>query len=108
MVLSYTFETEAAIKALLHACKHPAARVTGVFVGTALSEDVGEGDDAEQSSTGVVKVSDYIPLFHTQTCIGPCCESALRQVCATSLDLPYCWTEQPVSCTSTQITSSSV
>lgn len=80
MVHAYAFETEAAIKALLHACKHPSASVTGVFIGTAPSASVVEAEDAELSAAQVVKISDYIPLFHTQTCIGPCCESALRQV----------------------------
>lgn len=75
MVQSYAFETEAAIKALMHACKHPSTTVTGVFVGTAPNSSVVDGD-TDQSVT----ISDYIPLFHTQTQIGPCCESALRQV----------------------------
>jgi Uncharacterised protein family (UPF0172) len=87
MVLSYSFETEAAIKALLHACKHPSATVTGVFIGTAPSESVVEGD-AEESSSEEVKITDYIPLFHTQTCIGPCCESALRQASPTNFVQP--------------------
>ena len=80
MVQTYTFDTKAIIKALLHACKHPSSTVTGVFVGTAPGASVVEGDDTEPSVAAVVNVSDYVPLFHTQTCIGPCCEAALRQV----------------------------
>lgn len=80
MAQSYAFETDAAIKALLHACKHPSTTVTGVFVGTAPNTAGTVGSEAEKSSASNVTISDYIPLFHTQTSIGPCCESALRQV----------------------------
>ena len=61
MVQTYAFETEALIKALLHACKHPSSTVTGVFVGTAPSASVLEGDNTEPS--GLVKVSD-LSLIH--------------------------------------------
>eukprot|EP00892_Ulva_mutabilis_P001387 jgi/Ulvmu1/11249/UM073_0021.1 len=62
----YNFESEAALKVLLHACRHPSSTVCGVFLGR-------EAGDA-------TSVQDCIPLFHSNTAIGPCAESALWQV----------------------------
>ncbi|OLP91182.1 ER membrane protein complex subunit 8/9-like [Symbiodinium microadriaticum] len=52
----YSFSPKAYAKAVLHSCKHSAAPVLGLLLGSANGK--------------VLKVADAIPLFHTHA-LGP-------------------------------------
>ncbi|CAE7784760.1 EMB2731 [Symbiodinium sp. CCMP2592] len=53
----YSFSPKAYAKAVLHSCKHSAAPVLGLLLGTANGK--------------VLKVADAIPLFHTHALALP-------------------------------------
>jgi ER membrane protein complex subunit 8/9 len=66
MELSFNFDDIAILKILLHSSRHTSSAISGLCLG--------------ERSGDSVRVTDAVPLFHTQSIHGPLLPTALIQV----------------------------
>ena len=67
--MKFDVSEAAAMKVLLHAARHSSSSICGLLLASKVPK-----------SSDNVSIVDAIPLFHTNTIIGPCFETAIIQV----------------------------